>query len=351
MLIRMAHRKRMKTITHASVAVALAVVATTFLNGCAAVTHHEAVSMSIGVPGAASSLEADLDVPGPVAVETVVGAEWHVPRSGLLNLDHPKAKAAGLGDGEEPILIMFHAVRHPTRGLFLVDTGAERALRTPEKGGAAIQSSRLVAKLAHLDDMVVRTDTASWIARQNEPVRGVFLTHLHLDHVSGMRDLPPDAPVFVGPGETEGHAFMNLFTSGITDRALEGKGPLQALRFAPDPDGRFDGVLDVFGDRSFWAIWVPGHTAGSVAFVARTPHGPVLLTGDACHTAWGWQHGVEPGSFSDDRPASARSLARLEGLAARHPSIDVRLGHQQLPVSHVQASLSATTTLPRIAFE
>jgi hypothetical protein len=52
----------------------------------------------------------------------------------------------------------------------------------------------------------------------------------------------------------------------------------------------------------------------------------VLLTGDACHTAWGW----EPGSFSDDRPKSAASLSRLRHFVARHPGVEVRLGHQSL---------------------
>jgi glyoxylase-like metal-dependent hydrolase (beta-lactamase superfamily II) len=298
-----------------------------FLTGCAT-TGHDITPVSVGTAAPSASLEAIVDEPGPVTVETVVAADWHVPRSGVVNLDHPKAKAAHLEDVEEPIVIMFHAVRHPTRGLFLVDTGAERAF-VADRDHAAIRG--LVAKLAHADDIKVRVDTASWLAKQNEPLRGVFLTHLHLDHVSGMRDVPATVPVFVGPGEAESRGFMNLFTSGSTDRALEGKAALQELRFARDPDAVFDGVLDVFGDGSFWALWVPGHTPGSVAFVARTPEGPVMLTGDACHTIWGWDHGVEPGSFSDDRAGSAKNLARLEALAARHPKMAVRLGHQVRP--------------------
>jgi glyoxylase-like metal-dependent hydrolase (beta-lactamase superfamily II) len=150
-------------------------------------------------------------------------------------------------------------------------------------------------------------------------------------------------PVYVGPGDAESHAFMNLFTSGLVDSALEGKGPLRELRFQRDPDGVFDGVLDVFGDGTLWAIWVPGHTRGSVAFVARTPAGPVLMTGDACHTAWGWKNGVEPGTFSDDRQEGAESLARLEKLVARHPSIDVRLGHQRMR-SSTAASVAASAS-------
>jgi glyoxylase-like metal-dependent hydrolase (beta-lactamase superfamily II) len=88
-------------------------------------------------------------------------------------------------------------------------------------------------------------------------------------------------------------------------------------------------VVDVFGDGTVWALWVPGHTLGSTAYLVRTPKGPVLLTGDACHTRWGWEHDVEPGTFSSDLPRSAESLARLRRLAAEHPAIDVRLGHQR----------------------
>jgi N-acyl homoserine lactone hydrolase len=86
--------------------------------------------------------------------------------------------------------------------------------------------------------------------------------------------------------------------------------------------------MDVIGDVYMFALWLPGHTAGSTAYVVRTPQGPVLLTGDACHTRWGWDHDVEPGTFSADRPRSVHSLAALRALAARHPTMSVRLGHQ-----------------------
>jgi len=86
----------------------------------------------------------------------------------------------------------------------------------------------------------------------------------------------------------------------------------------------------VFNDGSLWALHVPGHTPGSTAYLARTGKGPVLLVGDACHTSWGWEHSVEPGTFSSDQPRSAESLRSLSELVKRHPSIDVRLGHQPL---------------------
>ena len=89
-------------------------------------------------------------------------------------------------------------------------------------------------------------------------------------------------------------------------------------------------MVDVFGDGSLWALATPGHTPGSTAYLARTPTGPILLTGDTCHTAWGWQNGEPPGSFTADRDANRRSLNALRELAARHPKMQVRLGHQRL---------------------
>jgi glyoxylase-like metal-dependent hydrolase (beta-lactamase superfamily II) len=289
------------------------------------ITTHAAVPASLGEARATSDLDAMVDVPGPLTVETVVGADWAVDASGLLNLAHPKAKAAGLRDELVPIVIAFHAVHHPTRGLFLVDTGVERALRDDREHTAF---GGLAGRFLHADRLVVRQDTAGWLA--GRPVRGVFLTHLHLDHLTGMRDVPNDAEIFTGPAESAEVGIVPRLLRGVTDQALEGKGPLRELAFGPDRDGAFAGVLDVFGDGSFWAIYVPGHTKGSTAYLARTTRGPVLLTGDACHTRWGWENGVEPGSFSDDRPASADSLARLRAFVAKHPRIDVRVGHQLL---------------------
>jgi N-acyl homoserine lactone hydrolase len=299
--------------------------ALTGLSGCVA-TGHPVVPSSMGEQSSSEKLEAAIRTPGPVEIETVAAAEWKVPRSGLINLDHPRAKAAGLDDGDEPVTIYFHALRHPTRGLFIVDSGVERALMgDPERSIV-----RGIARSAFNADAIrVKVDLASWLEKQHAPLSGVFLTHLHLDHVLGLSDVPRGTRIYVGRGEARAGGFLHGFTRPTTDRALEGHTAVQEWQFEPDPNGRFAGVLDVFGDASIFAIHVPGHTPGSTAFIVRTPRGPVLLTGDACHTNFGWQQGVEPGSFSSDLPESRRSLASLEALARRHPELEVRLGHQE----------------------
>jgi len=256
----------------------------------------------------------------------VNSTDWAVPRSGVINLDSAGAKAAGLKDGDEPIAVFAYVLRHPTRGVYLVDSGVtERLVHDPKGAGVGM----LVRWQLHPEKMKVHETADHLVARLGAPLAGVLLTHLHLDHVSGMPAIPRDTPIYAGPGETTNRSFWNWFTQSTIDAFLAGAAPVQTWQYAPDPDGRTAGVIDVFGDGSLWTILAPGHTPGSTAYVVRTPTGPVLLTGDASHTRWGWAHDIEPGSFSGDRPRSVASLASLRALAARHPAMTVRLGHQQ----------------------
>ncbi len=314
----------MKKIAAAVAASAAVTLAALSFIGCAASTHATAPS-SLGAARRSADLLAVVDQPGPIEIESVVSADWAVPRSGMINLDHEKAKRAGIHEGDEPIQIFFHVLRHPRFGTFLIDTGVERALRdAPEK--AAMRG--VVAREMHLEKMRFQKPLADWIAAERAPLRGVFFTHLHLDHVSGAPDLPKSTPLFAGPGETRARAFLFMFTQGTIDRELAGLPPIGEWRFERDPDGRFAGLVDVFGDGSFWAIWTPGHTPGSTAYLARSTKGPVLFTGDTSHTRWGWENVVEPGTYTADQAKNAESLAQLRRLCDEHPAIRVRLGHQ-----------------------
>jgi glyoxylase-like metal-dependent hydrolase (beta-lactamase superfamily II) len=304
--------------------------------GCAQ-TSHQAVEANIGQPADWGTFESRLEVPGPIEFERIVAADWAVPRSGLLNLDHPEATAAGLTDGPEAIQIYMYAVRHPKHGLFLIDTGVDRATATRSKGDMA--ASWLVRGQMKLDDLQVHVDTRTWIEQQDEPLAGVFLTHLHLDHSMGLPDVPDGVPVYTGPGEATDSRFLHVFTRGTTNRTLKGKGTLQELQPDDGAGSGFDGLLDVFGDGSMLAVHIPGHTAGSLAFLIRTVEGPVLLTGDGSHTAWGWEHDVESGTYNNDPEGSRQSFARLRAFVAAHPEVTVHLGHQ----SHAQSAATRAT--------
>lgn len=299
------------------------------LAGCAWTTHRAQPS-ALGVARSSDALLALLETPGPVVVETVNSADWAVPRAGLINLGAAAAKRAQLTDGDEAIQVYFHVIRHPSRGTFLIDTGVERALRDAPHRSAM---RGLVATAMHTEKLKVRMPLADWLESEPAPIAGVFFTHLHFDHVTGAPDLPKSTPLYAGPGETTARAAINALVQGTMNRALDGLPAIAEWPFTQDAAGRFAGVVDVFGDGSFWALWTPGHTPGSTAYLARTADGPVLFTGDTSHTVWGWEHDVEPGDFTADHPQNAESLAQLRRLVREHPSIAVRLGHQARPTT------------------
>ncbi len=270
--------------------------------------------------GKASSLEAMLEVinqPGPILFEKHLAGNWSVPLSGLLNLDHPEAIAAGLEDRQEPIEINVYLLKHPIFGNFLIDSGVSESIKDIEQN---TDLSFLIKKAMDLN-IGVQTTTAQ-LVEQAGGIDGVFLTHIHLDHILGIKDLAMNTPVYLGSGDAENRKLEHLVTQGSTNRLLGMAGTLREWKF----DGT--GVIDIFGDGSLFAIRSAGHSPGSTAYLARTTMGPQLLVGDASHTTWGWTHGVEPGTYSDDQVASVESLHRLIKITVDNPQVQVHPGHQ-----------------------
>ena len=103
------------------------------------------------------------------------------------------------------------------------------------------------------------------------PVK-VLLTHAHIDHIAGLRfacetyNLPitahADSMAFLKQAESYG-SMMGFDTKNMDDIAFESIDESSTI---------------TVGDTSIKALYVPGHAAGSMAYVLESPN--VVFTGD-----------------------------------------------------------------------
>lgn len=288
------------------------------LAGCATpASRHPLTLADLGAASRASALEASLARPGVVTFERVRFAQWTAGRGVFIDRKDPRT--ATVPKGDEEATIYAYVVDHPRFGRVMIDSGVSSELGERLNG-------LMRRAVSDLDVRITRT-TAQWLDGQTPP-HAVFLTHLHFDHVGGLVDLPVTTPVYVGAGEAQERSRANLVLGRPADAALRGYGPLREWRFQPDPDGRFAGVLDVFGDGSIWAISTPGHSAGSTAYLVNAVGGPKLVVGDAVSTRLGWEQQMPQPVAPAARAAAETSAERLRSFAAAHPNVEVFLGHQ-----------------------
>lgn len=287
-------------------------------------TTHPTSPSKIGKLVSWDDMEKVIDIPGNLSIETI-STNWAAKLSGLLNIKDKKAVSAGISDHDEPIMIETHIIRKPDHSFYMIDTGVSQQL-IQDPAGTGI--GWILRQYGGIASMNADPSTESILKKQNGKLKGVFLSHIHLDHVTGIPAIPKETPIYIGKNEANARLALNIIAQKTNDRMFAGRPPLEELPFRRETDGTLSGVVDVFGDQMFFAIPTPGHTVGHISFLARTPQGAVLFTGDVSHTRWGWDHDVEPGSYLADRSASIQSLKLLKDLSKRHPNMEVKLGHQ-----------------------
>lgn len=293
------------------------------LAACKTIDHPSTVTPAPVATRVPTSWDEVFASPADVTVDVVVSAHWKVPRKGVLDQSNPKARAAGKPRSKVPIVLPIGVIRHASKGDFVVDTGVERATRN---GGRGARRGLLAAFLKPIDPVV---SLGELIERDHLKLSGVLLTHMHIDHVLGLPDVPKGTPIWVGFGEPAGKQHLGSLMRRTFRELLRGHADLREL---PSGDGIALGpiphAIDLLGDGSIWAIASPGHTAGSMAWLVNAKSGPVLFVGDTSHTRYGWDNDVAPGTYTDDHAKNAESLAHLRALAKQYPKLRVVLGHE-----------------------
>ena len=261
---------------------------------------------------------------GVIKMKTLNTGEVYVPAGKMLNLERPGANALRAETGEtEQILelqVFAHWIKHPQRGDFLIDSGFDESFTHRSRGNI---TGLLVSTF--MSDTAQRRgrDTRSQVDAAGANIQGVFFTHLHGDHTAGVAGLPFVKQFVIGKGEK--YHDVPLIFSGKHLAEVE---TLLEIDFDNAKEMPILGkTVDIWGDHSLLAIDTRGHSEGHVSYLVNTEQGWVLLTGDASHTRWGFEHGIEPG-LADDREATRKSFEKLVAFAKKYPQVTVIMGHE-----------------------
>ena len=189
-------------------------------------------------------------------------------------------------------------LRHPSAGVLLVDTGLG-----PGFGRQLLDRG--------IDPAEVRT---------------VLMTHLHVDHTSGMR-LLRDARFWIGRREWRVAHGRLAAAKGVIGHHLPPEDRVELVDFEEgDPHGPFTSTVDVLGDGSVRLVSTPGHTAGHMSVLVRTGSGEALLAGDAAYTLHNVREQTLP-LITADAARYRRSLAELKAFADANPGAPLVPSH------------------------
>ncbi len=211
-----------------------------------------------------------------------------------------------------------YVIYHPTAGILLVDTGFHPDATTDLRKDFGIGMSLMFSGIRPSD-----TPFAQQLrSRGIEPgeVERVVMTHLHVDHTSGMRLLPKATFICTRQEWKAAHGRLAAM-SGYVGHHLppESRVQLVDLNAQGEPAAGFDRTLDLLGDGTIRLLFTPGHTHGHQSLLLKLEDGrEVLVVGDAAYTVRSIEEGLLPMATADDE-TSRQSLRQLDGFRRGHP--------------------------------
>lgn len=218
----------------------------------------------------------------------------------------------------EPLPIYAWMIEHP-EGIIVVDTGSNAGTQqrdyfdTDWEYRAAMRLGRLFRYNVQREQEIGLQLKALGINSRRD-VRWVVLTHLHADHVDGLRYFPT-ADIAIAHAEFS-KTFFAWCRWPIWFR------PTMLVQFDCEPYGAFDKSYALTRAGDVLLVPTPGHTYGHQSVIVRDGAAGVdfLLAGDAAYDAAQVQRGEVAGFVADVR-AARHTLRVLQQHMAQKPTV------------------------------
>jgi N-acyl homoserine lactone hydrolase len=285
------------------------------------------------VPAAAEPQPAALPLPGgaprghvrvhPLTTGTVVyPADALFARGGRLAALH----ALGFRSERVEIPIPCFILEHPGAGVVLVDTGFHASVAVDPRKNMGPVLGRLMA--GHMRPDEAMPDQLRARGLEPRDVKVVVMTHLHVDHASGVAQFP-DATFVVTQREWESATSGPQLRHGYVPRQFDHAFDWRTIDFDTDAVSSyasFGRSLDLFGDGSIRLVYTPGHTLGHMSVVVRLRDGELLIAADAIYTMRTLRESAMPYGPHDEHEFR-RSLREVQLYAQQRPDAVIVPGH------------------------
>ena len=266
-----------------------------------------------------------------VVVEPILTGTVRQPRAAIEQASSlPTLRMLGLGTPKSKRTVLpvpAYLVRHPTAGVFVVDTGLHASI-----AASPVENlGRLVTRILSPEVEPGKDLLAQLRARGVDPksIPLVVMTHLHVDHASGMSEFPGATFVITEAEWTAATSDSRPLLRGYRPAHYDYAFDYRTLSYDSDQVSSyatFGRTFDLFGDGSVRLASTPGHSAGHQSVICRLHDRDLVIAGDAIYTIGQLDDAPEP-PRPFDRHNWRRSMRELHHFARTYPQAVILPGH------------------------
>ncbi|HEU5100968.1 MAG TPA: MBL fold metallo-hydrolase [Roseiflexaceae bacterium] len=217
---------------------------------------------------------------------------------------------------------------HPQHGWGLWDTGYAPRMEQ-ETARWPFRLFRYATPLRLRPELAAAAQLWRWGLAPAD-LRWIVLSHLHADHVAGLRDFSA-ARIFMTSAAYDhinSRRGWRAVARGYVPRLLPDDLSSRATlihEFAGQPLPVLGPTYDLFGDRSLLLVQLPGHARGQVGLLAHTAERKILFAADGAWLTRSIRERRLPHPLTylliDDRRELRRTLDKLHDFARQYSDI------------------------------
>lgn len=220
-----------------------------------------------------------------------------------------------------------YLIEHP-KGLILIDTGWHHEVRVNQKKHMTWKLN--LASKARLPIGEAVDEQLQALGIKPRDLDYVFLSHLDVDHVSGIQLVKEAKNILTSREELESAMKGDIRYAKSLWKDVD----LQAFEMQPSANGPFGRSYDVFGDGTVVLVDVSGHTKGMSATLIQNNGKFVLLTGDCGYAKDSWEKMRLPGPLYD-KERMKKTLEWVREMSQKEGCIEILATHDPEVKPHV----------------